>query len=187
MGKLFRYIADNALQPYTYSNCWVCDRENVTAYEYYGSWLRGESVKEKIDAVCADCLRRNRFKWTNESELPQIIRESNELLSKLRQTPQIPMMVQYNDWAVCCDDLCEFIGSPASEKDLLEISETAIYWEKDVGSQGRNFTKFGLPESLDEISLFKCLVCQQRYWIDQFTLFWVNAPSACCGLKAYNR
>lgn len=168
MGKLFTYIADNALRPYEYSNCWVCNREAITAYEYHGSLLQGESIEEEIDAVCADCLPRNCFKWINESELPQIIRESNELLNKLRQTPQIPMMVSSNDWAVCCDDLCEFIGSPDSEE-LLEISKAAIYWEKGVGKQGRNFTKFGLPESLEEISLFKCLVCQQRYWIDQFT------------------
>lgn len=169
MGQLFTYIADDALRTWPYGTCSLCDRADVAAYPYSGFMMRKDGRIEELEAVCADCLRSHSLQWANESELPAVIRQSGELLARLRQTPQIPLMMQYFDWPVCCGDLCEFSGSPAAAEELVEIRRTAVYWERGLGKQGRDFAESGAPESLREVSVFGCHACGKRYWIDQFT------------------
>ncbi len=91
------------------------------------------------------------------------------LQKALRITPQIPLMMQRDDWVVCCDEICEFIGIPNNYEELVNYTESAKYWNRGKDEFARNFRKDGHPESLREISKFECMKCHKKYWIDQYT------------------
>lgn len=116
------------------------------------------------DHSVKDGRRINRYR-----EIPHWVGTSLTLIEKLRRTPQIPLMMQCDDWVVCCNDLCEFLGSPADMEALLELTDSATYWESGLGHSGRDFRCDGPPESFSEISEFRCFHCHSRYWIDQYT------------------
>jgi len=116
------------------------------------------------DHVIRYGLRVHRYR-----KVPVWTGKSAELLDKLRRTPQIPWMTQGSDWVVCCSDLCEFIGSPRSKRELLKVRRKAHFWHHGPARHPRNFRREGPPEFYEEISVFRCLACGKRYWIDHYT------------------
>ena len=91
------------------------------------------------------------------------------LIRKYQKTPDIPLFIQYHDWPLCCKDITEFIGYPASEEELYTIGEHCIYWEKQISGKKIDFRKIGNPESFKEVSKFQCLHCRGLYFTFQFT------------------
>jgi len=119
---------------------------------------------EGQDFIVRNGLRISRYRLVPRWEGP-----AAELIQKLRRTPQSPTYLQWSDWVVCCGDLCEFLGSPGSFQELVRVTRGATFWNHGIADQRRDFEEDGPPEGLEEISLFRCLACGRRYWIDQFT------------------
>ncbi|MFD2561176.1 CbrC family protein [Aquimarina rubra] len=206
MGKIFKYIADEALVLSEYS-CDICSER--LGYNYHAFWVNPETNEEiEISSACKDCIEHSSLEWSCEFDLMDSfgadhkIIEINkhidwnegekkrgfllrydkkpiwegkalELLNKLRKTPKIPWLIQRPDWAVCCEDLCEFQGSPKNYEELIDIQKEGTYWDKGDRSKDhipyhRDFIEHGEPLLFDEISNFKCLHCNRQYWIDQF-------------------
>ncbi len=92
--------------------------------------------------------------------------QKEALLASVHLIPSIPTFQQRWEWPICCDDWCEFVGCPKSFDELLSVTKSHIVWP--AGFQ-RDFAADGPPEGLYEISLFRCLSCEKRYFVDQFT------------------
>ncbi len=70
---------------------------------------------------------------------------------------------------MCCGQWGEFIGSPKTFDELIVLQKISQYWHYGPALSGRNFAQDGEPESLWEISQFRCAQCARYYYIDQFT------------------
>jgi hypothetical protein len=190
MGTVFRYIADKALKPLTglRRTCQVCDRRSVDVYWAVGHIvLPGGAEGEECAAACTDCLRGGRVahisEWATDATIrayarrhlrgrPADERQRLEatLRDALRRTPMAPMFLQADDWPMCCGDLTEFTGSPRNLRALIQLTESAVYWEKRAWrNHDIDFEEDGPPESWTDVSEFRCLHCPKRYWVFQFT------------------
>lgn len=189
MGQIFELIADNALNTLdSYNNeCHVCNKTDINLYEYQGKLLpeNGE-IDDDIYAVCTDCILTKKLTHTCDFEYIATIDKylaaknlaQNELKSirtllikKYQETPNIPRFIQYEDRPLCCNNITEFVGHPNNEKDLYEMNENVIYWEKKIKEKSSlyDFRKLGNPESFRDVALFKCSQCDEKYFTFQFT------------------
>ncbi|MBZ4187258.1 hypothetical protein [Niabella beijingensis] len=189
MGQIFEFIADAALEVLDdyYTECHVCNSTGVDLYTYQGKlMLEDGTVDDDIYAVCADCIKTQPLIPSGEWAYSQTIRDYltaqqttpqaydallQKLLKQYRQTPQLPLFLQYDDRPLCCNTLTEFTGYPADEKELFHITENNTYWEKQVAekSEYMDFRKYGLPEGERDIAAFRCPACNKAYFTFQFT------------------
>ena len=182
MGSVFKYIKDEAIvseDSSYYKECQVCGKKNCSVYKASGFILKAdgshddEDPDSEIYVACADCIRKGKVarfgEWETDDFLKQNFDNWQDLQKALRITPQIPLMLQKDDWVICCNEISEFTGVPGSYEELIEYTEKAQYWERGISGYSRRFREDGPPESLNEISKFECTKCKKRYWIDQFT------------------
>ena len=179
MGSIFKYIKDKVLvcaDSEIHPECDVCGKSNVAVYETMGFPIRDDGTIDDDDEVvvaCVACFSAGKVARMGEASIEEFLKRNypnwKQLLLELRKTPQIPYCAQEDDWAICCNDLCEFIGVPESFDDLLNFIDSATYWTRGNDAFVRDFRQDGPPESLNEISKFQCLECKRQYWIDQFT------------------
>lgn len=190
MGSVFRYIADHALtsaDEFFEGICQVCNKKEVEVFEVSGTIaLEDGKLGEDVYAACGDCIRGGRIEKTGADVIDAqvrkylkgiykdrtpiyLMRRSLELSVAYRQTPDSPLFVQNPDWPLCCGDLTEFTGSPASETELIRLTRDGTYWQERVETNNVNFEKTGPPECLREVSRFECLNCHKCYWTWQFT------------------
>ncbi|WP_407399208.1 CbrC family protein [Treponema sp.] len=74
----------------------------------------------EIKSVCVSCFKRKKA----EVLIPEFIKNKikkdlNQEIEELKYTPPVPW-IQYNDWQVCCDDFCIFIGEWKKEDFIRE-------------------------------------------------------------------
>jgi hypothetical protein len=189
MGTVFRHIADEVLRPKKgyRRTCQVCARTGVDVYPASGNIALPDGSEGADCAVaCAECLLGGRVEPTCAFQVDEVIRSyldrqfkdhtglfrlrrAAELAAAYRQTPDIPLFLQNNDWPLCCGDLTEFFGSPRNKRELIRLSRTAVYWKKKVRENDVDFADTGPPESYDEVSMFRCPSCAKVYWTWQFT------------------
>ena len=187
MGSHFELIADDALVPLDdhYTECQVCRTTGVPLYPAQGSLVNEDgSIDESRDAyaVCETCLKKGRIAHTSEWQTDSVIERfaSDPVAAKalLRTTPRIPVMLQSQDWPLCCGQLTEFTGVPTEDEGLTELLRPLTPWCGEPIDQEtlaakpwlvRNFEEDGPPESLHEISLFVCRSCGKGYFTDQYT------------------
>jgi uncharacterized protein CbrC (UPF0167 family) len=179
MGSIFPLIADDALRVEDaeyYIQCHVCSTEGVPLYHADGCVIddSGEADEDnEVYAVCERCIKAGRVEHASEYVTDEVLEKHAEnpdtAKALLRATPRIPLFLQDDDWAICCGQLAEFVGIPTSLDDLIELEETAQPWNHGPTSYQRDFANTGPPESFREISVFCCVKCQKRLYVDQFT------------------
>lgn len=179
MGSNFPLIADDALRfedAEYFKQCQVCSAEGVP--QYYADRCiiddSGEADEDnEVYAVCEPCIKAGRVEHSGEYITDEVLKKhaANPVAAKalLRATPRIPLFLQGDDWAICCGELAEFVGNPTSLDELIELERTAQPWEQSPTSYQRDFANTGPPESFREISIFRCVKCQKRLYVDQFT------------------
>ena len=139
MGSPFRYIADDALVSSPGSVCNICTQEGVTTFPY----------------SCGE--------W-EPSPGEEVVVE--ELCATCLQRGDIRWC---NEWKLAAAFGSSFTRVAGARTDLLEAQRSMTYWKHGLGQRARDFAADGPPEDFDEVSRFRCLHCERRYWIDQYT------------------
>ncbi len=184
MGSKFDLIADNALKTVSDAGeCSFCGARDVPIYNIEGFDIEpGQYIFEKfpeeegvyeMEYACEDCIKSGRIKLFSENDFEDVVkkycREPEASVLKLRKTPSIPFCIQGDDWAVCCGELCEFTGIPQSYKESIALVDTHQFWSR--GPQNwKTFWSFEFtlePESLREVSTFRCSHCGKEWFIWQ--------------------
>lgn len=176
MGSIFPHVADEALRPGREGPCPRCGAGG-RLYPYAGKVVRYPAGREADDPrvcdLCAACILGGDVERHVTPEMRQAVlrhaADKEQALRALHRLPEAPVFMQDFDWPLCCGDFCEFIGSPADEDELLEIQRTCAAWQHGPDGYARNFAADGMPESLDEISVFSCGSCGKRHYVDQFS------------------
>jgi hypothetical protein len=190
MGTVFRYVADAALKPLKgyRRTCQVCAATGVDVYNAHGRVLLPDGAEgDACYAACADCLRAGRVahigEWATDEAIRAYARShlrdrpaderkrlEARLRDALRRTPRAPQFAQSDDWPLCCGEPTEFTGNPRGLRELIRLSESAVYWEKRARrDHDYDFDDLGPPESWSDVSVFRCLHCDKVYWVFQFT------------------
>lgn len=184
MGTLFRYVADTMLATENTDFDDTCDHCHCTdqiIYQYYGEIIDPELAADpelardepEIESLCAACLLGSNTKRTNEYKVEEYIEKFAKDLSycwqELHKLPEIPLFLQGFTWPMCCGEWTEFYAVPNKIEDLIEIQETHQFWEIGPEENCRVFAEDGAPEDFDEVSQFRCLHCEKKYYTDQFT------------------
>lgn len=181
MGALFRHIADDALIPieaYQSMMFHCCERTDVPLYDYFGKIVDPEFAKspemakdEDVDELCADCILSGNVRKHNldliERTANRLAENPEKAIEAFHLFPQIPLFLQDQDWPTCCDDWCEYIGSPEDYDASVAIPDQSIFWDNGV-------KKWQLPHSLEpesllEVNVFRCFSCAKTYFTWQST------------------
>jgi hypothetical protein len=181
MGTLFRYIADSALNESGLGECQHCERPTIPAYKYNGlivdlSRAANPALAAEdnvIFAACADCIHGGNLR-KDDYELrqiqPIIVAFANDSESAVRNyhlIPHVPLMMQREDWPMCCGDWCEFIGNPPDYDASVRVPSEYQFWNRQPVNRAFGFDL--RPESLREVCLYRCLTCPKKYFIWQPT------------------
>lgn len=181
MGSKFRYIADEALRVSDLGDCQFCERPGVPSYKYTGIIVHPSqaanpalAVEEpELFAVCADCIHAGHVR-KKESEISRILGIVEQFaankagaINDYHLIPHVPLMMQDEDWAFCCNNWCEFIGNPADDDASVKVPATFAFWDHCPTPSDWDFEL--KPESLREVCLFRCLTCPKTYFIWQPT------------------
>lgn len=189
MGEVFELIADSALEQLDdyYKDCHVCEKAGVDLYPYQGSFEADDgTVDDDIYAVCLKCIRTKNIahvcdfefikkigKYLTDQGLSDADYQCTKiaLVEKYQRTPRIPLFMQEEDKPLCCQDITEFVGYPKNDEELIEKTESHLYWEDGLKpkSDDYNFRKYGGPESYSDVAFFRCAHCQKKYFTFQFT------------------
>lgn len=179
MGTVFQHVADHALVSIEAAACQCCAHEDTPVYGYFGTIIRPELAADPALAVseptvyevCADCIHAG---LVDKADLTTALRtiathaaDPAAARHALMYLPDIPLFLQGFDWPMCCGNWCEFTGVPASDDALPGLQASHRAWPAD--SHPRDFARDGGPESLCEISMFRCQTCGQGHYTDQFT------------------
>jgi len=181
MGITFQYIAENALKASELGDCQCCERAGVASYNYRGGIVDPSAAanpqlaeeEPEIFAACADCINGGLVhKDEYESgEIQGIInvvaRDKEKAIQQYHRIPHIPLMMQREDWPMCCGDWCEYIGIPADYDESVQVPSLHQFWHRRPVEPHWDFEL--KPESLREVCIFKCLACDKTYFIWQPT------------------
>lgn len=161
--------------------CQHCERDGVPAYDYTGRIVDPELAAnvelaredDAIFAACADCIHGGNVRkrpYELERMRPIANRfapDANAALDSYHLIPHIPLMMQSEDWPMCCNDWCEFTGNPPDLNVSVRVPVENEFWDRGPSEFDSGFEL--QPESLREICLFRCLTCSKTYFIWQPT------------------
>ena len=181
MGRVFRYISDDAMYPCGgSSSCHHCESTTKHLFAYFGTTVKPELAanpklaadEPDISEVCASCIlggnvRKHLVDSTIQKTINRFARDKALALHEFHQTPDIPLFLQHQDWPMCCGTWCEYIGVPNSDGESVIVPTTFGYWEHEPRKwESAHDLR---PESLREVSLFRCVSCDRRIFTWQFT------------------
>lgn len=180
MGQRFRHIADSALEPCEGTVCHHCERDDRPIFEYSGRIVDPKLAADpalaeeepEVSELCADCILGGNVVRDMDDRLRALVdklSDSRRLWREFQQLPEIPLFLQGFDWPLCCGDWCELVGCADNHRSLVERHEQSRAWDRGPTSYRRDFRSDGAPESLREISFFRCHHCRRETHIDQFT------------------
>jgi len=181
MGSTFKYIEDGAMFPCGGTRCHHCERDDIPIYNFRGKIVNPERAKNpqlatdepEVSELCADCILSGNIRKGDDeiSRIHAIAKvRSPDLeiaIENYHAIPHIPLMMQDADWPMCCDDWCEFTGIPQDYDASALVPSNHQYWDHGPAKWGFDFEL--RPESLREVSAFRCLECDQMYFIWQPT------------------
>lgn len=181
MGSVFRHVADAAMYRCGGEQCHHCARTDRPIYLYSGEIVDPALAHDpelaadepEVDELCADCVRGGNVRKSEYSlnqVAPTIARfaaDRARAIEEYHQIPDIPLFLQGEDWPMCCGEWCEFVGVPLSYDESPGVPLSHSYWER--GPTAWRFTDELRPESLREISLFRCHCCARLWFTWQMT------------------
>ncbi len=190
MGTIFKYIADNIVNRVEPTVCPCCKKQApvfvIDATPEQEEW---SALGDRVDELCAGCIRaiplRKLAPREQERTLQQLInhyypkgtlsgaKRFSKLLGicdEFRRTPRMPLFLQSEDWPFCCGDFAEFRGNPASYEESVNIGRQLQLWDRCIADYKELYGDMTLePESLQEVSLFKCPACSKTVFTWQCT------------------
>lgn len=183
MDRLFEHVAEGAELTIDDPDalCQYCERAGVPVFGYPGVILdpsraaNPELARTDPDVfeLCADCINSSVVKRKDDFEAGQLIArfasDPQAALHAYHRLPDIALFLQRFDWPICCGMWCVFTGSPIDYAALVAVQHTHSYWQEGPAISGRGFASEGEPESMTEISCFRCETCGTRHYTDQFT------------------
>ncbi|WP_442506735.1 CbrC family protein [Novipirellula sp. SH528] len=179
MGSLFTYIDDTALIPCGGTQCHHCETESAPIFNFDGEIINPDLAanpqlardEPEVSELCAECILGGNLRKDITPEIRKTINrfatDIDSALAAFGKTPSIPLFLQYNDWPMCCGDWAEFFGTPQTADESETVPQRFLYWEREP----RDWTsEYALrPESLREVSLFRCTTCDRQLFTWQFT------------------
>jgi hypothetical protein len=181
MGTTFRYIADAALRGMDEGECHHCGR-TVSPLFYYSGVIVDPNLSSdpdlareepRVDEACGPCILSGNLRkdayivGIATRQLRQFGADVPSMLEGLHRTPEVPLFLQGFDWPVCCGEWCEFTGTPQSYEESVQVPPTRTLWRYGPATWDYGFDLE--PESLREVSLFRCLRCPNLYFVWQCT------------------
>jgi uncharacterized protein CbrC (UPF0167 family) len=181
MGTTFQNIAESALESSELDDCQCCERAGVASYDYRGEMADPSTVanpqlaeeEPKIHAACAHCINGG-FVRKDEYEIGEIqsiistfTSEKEKVAQQYHRTPNIPLMMQREDWPMCCGDWCEYIGAPADYDESVQVPACHQFWNRRPVEPHWDLEL--KPESLRDVCIFRCHSCDKTYFIWQPT------------------
>ena len=125
--------------------------------------------------ACASCISGGKAR-KHELTLDEISRVAGKystdpakLVDAYCRTPDLFLINGAEDWPICCDDLCEYVGNPPDLEVTKQIPSEYQEW-----SYGPFGTEYCAPyelfaEMVEEVLLFECLACGKKYHISNPT------------------
>jgi hypothetical protein len=181
MGTLFRYVADDAIRKCSGSVCHHCEKTDIPLFSFYGTIIDPELAADpeiareepEVDELCAQCILSGNIARASTARTDKTIdslsADPEYSRRELNKIPECPLILQHFDWPMCCGEWCEFTGSPGTLGELVALQKNAGFWDGGVVSSAPDFERDGAPESLREVSGFRCFECGRCYYIHQFT------------------
>lgn len=181
MGTIFRQVADCAIPACSGVPCQHCGRNDVPVLDYSGSIVEPKlaadiqlAIEEpEVYEACAGCIKGGNLrksevrKRTVMSTTRKFAARPEQALEEYDRLPDLPLFLQHDDWPMCCGEWCEFTGIPGSDEESKLVPSQHSYWE---GGPALWRSEIGLlPESLREVSLFRCVSCSRTWFTWQFT------------------
>lgn len=181
MGKTFRYVADAAVRGMDEGECHHCGRVVSPLFYYSGVIVdpalaaHPELAREEphIDEACGMCilsgnLRQDGYTVGIATRLLQKFgADIPRMLEALHRMPEVPLFLQGFDWPVCCGEWCEFTGCPQTHEEIAQVPPTRVLWRHGPAEWDYGFEL--QPETLDEVSFFRCFHCAKQYFVWQCT------------------
>ncbi len=125
----------------------------------------------EVSELCAECILggniRKDFTPEIQNTINRFAADHDTALAAFGRTPNIPLFIQYIDWPMCCGDWAEFIGTPENADESETVPQRFHYWER--GPRDWTSDHALRPESLREVSLFRCTTCDRQLFAWQFT------------------
>jgi hypothetical protein len=186
MGTRFKYIADAVVRADNAEwnpCCQICNAEGPV-FPLRQSVRFPDGSVDDAEVVCEACLISG-----VDIEVPPYVRAdvveyflkffpnedaealADAALERLSHSPCPMLCLQGFDWPLCCDDFCEFNGSPSGVEDYEKFKKDANFWDRGPAPKhlSRNFAAEGPPEDWEEVSFFRCMKCGKKHFIDQYT------------------
>ncbi len=171
MGSVFRQVADVAMYPCGGEQCHHCERTGVPVYRYWGEILDPALAHDPVLAAEepeVHNVRKSNYRvGLVTPTVARFAADRERAMVEYHQLPDIPLFLQREDWPMCCGEWCEFVGVPGSYEESSGVPASHSYWER--GPAAWRFTDQLLPESLREVSLFRCVRCNQPWFTWQMT------------------
>ncbi len=118
MGMTFRYISESALEPSELGECQHCERSDYKSFDYRGEIIDPSlaanpslaSEDPEIHAACAKCIQGGNLRKSQHEirEIQTVIDgfadDSVDAIRSYHTIPHIPLMMQREDWPICCND-----------------------------------------------------------------------------------
>ena len=179
LGSVFNYIDDAAMFPCGGTQCHHCETETAPIFNFDGEIVNPDLAanpqlardEPEVSELCADCILGGNIRKYITPEIQKTINrfaaDAAAAKAAYCRTPTIPLFLQYPDWPICCGDWVEFLGYPSTVEESESVPQRFLYWEREL----RDWTSdYALrPESLREVSLFRCKTCDRQQFTWQFT------------------
>ena len=133
--------------------------------------------------ICVQCIKTLPLDWfskhdeevvrqmgkqrhPNKHERKERVRFFEETREEYRRTPDLPNLINWGKWPVCCSDFTEYVGDAGKTHDG-PYDEFRWYGPADHCD-----AQFELPDLVekpdfhknDPFSLFRCSKCENQYW-----------------------
>lgn len=179
MGTTFRFIHEDAMFPCGGTVCHFCESDESPIYNYNGVILNPDQAANpdlakgapEISELCAKCILGENVEKDIAPRIQKTINrfanDKQASLQEFHRTPDIPLFFHYQDWPMCCGQWCEFVGVPTSYEESKGVPQSWNYWEHEPRAWEADYEL--MPESLREISLFRCISCERPHFTWQCT------------------
>ena len=180
MGTTFKYISDRVLEHEGFvSTCSYCGVET----KLYFMNLIEDGTGDPPSELCIQCIKTQPVQWFpkhDEDVVRQLGAERfpdkrdrdarlefiDRTREEYRRTPDLPNLINWGRWPVCCSDFTEYLGDAGTS---YTDSYDGFEWYGHADHFEAASSLHDLVESpdflrCDPYSLFRCLACDAKFW-----------------------